>query len=122
MNRAQLVAEIESYGMEVIGNIHDLRDTVKLGRQICLDFPNKDIPKEPETLSKIGLLMKSMKDSETLFIKNDQSTWTIDKGDVYVLTDGVYTHVVTPENIDEYIKGELTISIYDNDTNVSTDV
>jgi hypothetical protein len=63
-----------------------------------------------------------MKDSETLFIKNDHSTWTIDKGDVYVLTDGVYTHVVTPENIDEYIKGELSISIYDNDTNVSTDV
>jgi hypothetical protein len=45
MNRAQLVAEIESYGMEVIGNIYDLRDTVKLGRQICLDFPQKKVVK-----------------------------------------------------------------------------
>ncbi len=45
MNRAQLVAEIESYGMEVTGNIHDLRDTVKLGRQICLDFPKKEVVK-----------------------------------------------------------------------------
>ena len=41
MNREQLVSEIESYGMEVTGNINDLRDTVKLGRQICLDFPQK---------------------------------------------------------------------------------
>ena len=32
MNRAQLVAEIESYGFEAHGNVHDLRDTLKLAR------------------------------------------------------------------------------------------
>jgi len=38
MTRAQLVAELESFPMEVIGNIHDLRDSVKLGREICRLF------------------------------------------------------------------------------------
>lgn len=34
MSREQLIRELESFPMEVIGNINDLRESVKLGREI----------------------------------------------------------------------------------------
>ncbi len=34
MTREQLIRELESFPMEVIGNINDLRESVKLGREI----------------------------------------------------------------------------------------
>ncbi len=34
MSRAELVSELESFPMEVIGNVHDLRESVKIGRSI----------------------------------------------------------------------------------------
>ena len=49
MSRSQLVSELESFPMDVIGNIHDLRESVKLGRAIIkmyLEVP-VEVP-EPE--------------------------------------------------------------------------
>lgn len=42
MSRAELVAELESFPMEVIGGVLDLRDSVKLGREICVNHPVRD--------------------------------------------------------------------------------
>lgn len=51
MSRSQLVSELESYPMEVIGNIHDLRESVKLGRAIVkmcqvVQTPEVQVPVE----------------------------------------------------------------------------
>ncbi len=43
MNRKQLEDELRSYQMEIIGNVKDLRDSVRLGREICKMFPNKTV-------------------------------------------------------------------------------
>jgi hypothetical protein len=51
---AQLVAELESFPMEVIGNIHDLRDSVKLGREICKAVWDKDEREVLESLLELG--------------------------------------------------------------------
>ncbi len=119
MKRAQLVAEIESYGLEVHGNIHDLRDTVKLARQICRDFSSV-----PEVLEGIPLLMKNLTQDETLNFKTGDTTWTIDvDGDIFILTDGYYTHQVTLQTINDYIKEKPTsIEIYNNLTGSTREV
>ena len=46
MSRSQLVSELESFPMEVIGNIHDLRESVKLGRAIINMY--QEVPVVPE--------------------------------------------------------------------------
>ncbi len=119
MKRAQLVAEIESYGLEVHGNIHDLRDTVKLARQICRDFSSK------VQVQGLPLLMKNLTQDETLNFKTGGgTTWTIDvDGELFILTDGYYTHQVTLQTINDYIKDEPTsIEIYNNLTGSTREV
>ncbi len=44
MSRSQLVSELESFPMDVIGNIHDLRESVKLGRAIVKMY--QEVPVE----------------------------------------------------------------------------
>ena len=51
MSRSQLVSELESFPMDVIGNIHDLRESVKLGRAIIkmyqevpVEVPEVEVP------------------------------------------------------------------------------
>jgi hypothetical protein len=54
MTRAELVAELESFPMEVIGNVHDLRESVKLGREICRLFRTQDEKEVAESLLELG--------------------------------------------------------------------
>lgn len=41
MTRAELVAELNTYPMEALGTIHDLRDSVIIARDICKMFQGK---------------------------------------------------------------------------------
>ncbi len=64
MNRSQLVSELQSFPMEVIGNIHDLRDSVKLGREICKMFKKEseqNTPSEEELRQEISNMFSSAK-------------------------------------------------------------
>jgi hypothetical protein len=54
MTRAELVAELESFPMYAIGNVHDLRDSVKLGREICRLFRTQDEKEVAESLLELG--------------------------------------------------------------------
>jgi hypothetical protein len=57
MTRAELVAELESFPMDAIGNVHDLRDSVKLGREICRSFKEvwtQDEKEVAESLLELG--------------------------------------------------------------------
>ncbi len=62
MNRAQLIAELQSFPMEVIGNIHDLRDSVKLGREICKMFKSEEESSNNQKIYKV--LVKEFADDE----------------------------------------------------------
>ena len=43
MSKGDLLTELQVYGLEAHGNIHDLRETVQLGREIVKMFPEKRI-------------------------------------------------------------------------------
>ena len=88
MTRAQLVAELESFPMEVIGNIHDLRDSVKLGREICRLFskPEPELEEEVLKLSQYSDYLRE--DTVMTIITKDNKKYSIGLTDDYYLVDG----------------------------------
>jgi hypothetical protein len=69
MTRDELIAELESFPMEVIGNVHDLRQSVKLGREICRSFKEVWTQDEKEVIE--SLLELSSTDPLDSFIESE---------------------------------------------------
>ncbi len=126
MTRAELVAELESFPMEVIGNVHDLRESVKIGRKIKESFETKPKPEVGYAAAVAGhkmhlediidLYLSNLNGDETLFIGD----WTVDISDSgqFTMTDGVTTFngdkFLIMMNID--MKEVDDISLYNNET------
>ncbi len=128
MTRAELVAELKSFPMEVIGNVHDLRESVKIGRKIKESFETKpkinymaDATNHKMHLEDIiDLYLSNLNGDETLFIGD----WTVDISDSgqFTMTDGVTTFsgdkFLIMMNID--MKEVDDITLYNNETQGST--
>jgi hypothetical protein len=74
--------------MEVIGNIHDLRDSVKLGREICRLFskPEPELEEEVLKLSQYSDYLRE--DTVMTIITKDNKKYSIGLTDDYYLVDG----------------------------------
>lgn len=145
MSRSQLVEELESYPMEVIGNIHDLRESVKLGRAIIkmcqvLEVPVEPTPEvpepeptpevpEPEEDTMVTVITKNLvriksEAKYSLFLMCPNKTWSIDwiSDELYLMTDGVASHTGNIPELIKHIKVDTVsqVSLFDNEMEEET--